>query len=247
MITIKKYSNRRLYDTDQSRYITLEELAERIRTGSDVRVIDASTNRDLTQATLVQIVLESRGAARLLPPSLLVAMIRMGDDALADFLGRWMDWALQMYGAARQQAQHVATPFWGGGNPFGPLFGGRSPWSGGPYGGGGGGGGGGTGGWPAGNWGGGPAAGGPAGNWPQPPWTPGTAGPAGPGPAGGPMPAAEPPADAEPPAASGGPETFAGVGAPPVVDDQLAALRRELAELRETLSGVTGTDKDSDS
>ncbi len=187
MITIKKYSNRRLYDTDQSRYITLEELAERIRTGADVQVIDASSGRDLTQATLVQIVLESRGAARLLPPSLLVAMIRMGDDALADFLGRWMDWALQMFGAARQQAQQAA-PFWGGGNPFGAMFGGRSPW----------------------------------GAYPAPP-------------------SYEPPAP-EPP-----PEAAQAAPPPDAQNEDLAALRRELNELRESLRGVPGTDKDSDS
>lgn len=62
MITIKKYSNRRLYDTSESRYVTLEELADKIRRGSDVRVIDAKTEEDLTQAILAQIIIESRGA-----------------------------------------------------------------------------------------------------------------------------------------------------------------------------------------
>ena len=62
VVTVKKYSNRRLYDTSDSRYITLDELAQKIRSGKDVRVIDAKSNEDLTQQTLTQIILESRRA-----------------------------------------------------------------------------------------------------------------------------------------------------------------------------------------
>src|SRR5437016_11516826 len=86
-VLVKKYGNRRLYDTDQSKYITLEELAETVRQGKDVRVVDAKTGEDLTTATLAQIIIEWRGAARLLPQALLVQLIRMGDDSLAEFLG----------------------------------------------------------------------------------------------------------------------------------------------------------------
>lgn len=115
MKAIKKYSNRRLYDTEESRYITLEELAEQIRTGADVRVVDAKTNKDLTQATLTQIIIESRGAGRLLPVPLLTQLIRLGDDALADFFGRYVSWALELYLKVRQGTQ--ASPF----APFGGL------------------------------------------------------------------------------------------------------------------------------
>lgn len=108
MVVIKKYGNRRLYDTGDSRYITLEELAEKIRRGSDVQVVDAKNGEDLTQLTLTQIILESRRAARLLPVSLLVQMIRMGDDALAEFLGRWLTWAMAVYQQARQGARSIA-------------------------------------------------------------------------------------------------------------------------------------------
>ncbi len=110
---VKKYSNRRLYDTEQSRYITQEELAEKIRLGAEVRVIDAATGGDLTQATLAQIILESRGASRLLPVPLLVQLIRMGDDSLAEFLGRYMSSALDLYLHAKEGAAAIA-PF----NPF---------------------------------------------------------------------------------------------------------------------------------
>ena len=71
---IKKYGNRRLYDTESSRYITLEELAGIIRRGEEVRVVDAKSGEDLTTATLAQIIIEGRGAARLLPLPLLVQL-----------------------------------------------------------------------------------------------------------------------------------------------------------------------------
>jgi polyhydroxyalkanoate synthesis repressor PhaR len=102
--TIKKYSNRRLYDTEESRYITLEELTERVRGGKDVRVVDAKSGEDLTQATLVQIVLETN-AARFLPIPLLARLIRMQDDALGEFFSKYVSTALEMYLTAKQGAQ----------------------------------------------------------------------------------------------------------------------------------------------
>lgn len=107
MVIIKKYSNRRLYDTDQSRYITLDELAERIRDGVYVKVVDAKSGRDLTQGTLAQIILESRGAAKLLPVSLLVRLIRLGDDALAEFMGPYLSWSLEVFLRFQQGARAV--------------------------------------------------------------------------------------------------------------------------------------------
>ncbi len=136
MKTIKKYSNRRLYDTDQSAYITLEELARLIREGHDVEVVDAKSDRDLTQATLAQIVVESRGAARLLPVPLLTQMIRMEEDALAEFMSLYMSWALDVYVQAKKGFTDM-NPYQmlGAGLPFDPrqalgrLFGRRAPWN----------------------------------------------------------------------------------------------------------------------
>jgi polyhydroxyalkanoate synthesis repressor PhaR len=134
MRVIKKYSNRRLYDTSDSCYITLEELAARIRSGHDVQVVDAKTAGDLTQLTLAQIIMESRGGSRLLPVPLLTQLIRLGDDALADFFGRWVSFALEAYVAARQSAQAAAglnplTAMLSGSNPFARLW---SGWGGEP-------------------------------------------------------------------------------------------------------------------
>ena len=116
MTLIKKYGNRRLYDTGLSRYITLEELAGQVRDGADVRVIDAKSGSDLTQATLAQIILESRGGSRLLPVPLLVQLIRMGDEALAEFFGRYVSGALELYLQAKAGAQAFAPI-----NPFATL------------------------------------------------------------------------------------------------------------------------------
>ena len=105
MITVKKYGNRRLYDTEASEYVTLEELAERIRRGADVRVVDATTGDDLTQVTLTQIIVEGRGAAKMLAVPLLTQMIRMEDDALAEFFGRYVTWALEVYLTTKRSAK----------------------------------------------------------------------------------------------------------------------------------------------
>lgn len=114
MTIIKKYSNRRLYDTEESRYVTLDELTEKIRGGEDVRIIDAKSGVDLTQATLTQVILEGPGAG-LLPVPLLHRLIRMQDDALAEFFSKYVSNALDLYLAARDGAQSMAPYF-----PFPP-------------------------------------------------------------------------------------------------------------------------------
>ncbi|MEW5737330.1 MAG: polyhydroxyalkanoate synthesis regulator DNA-binding domain-containing protein [Myxococcota bacterium] len=113
---VKKYGNRRLYDTESSRYITLEDLTQRIRDGAEVKVVDAKTGADLTQPTLTQIIIEGRGADTLLPAPLLHQLIRLGDDVLADFLGRYVQGALELYLQAKKTS-HTLMPF----NPFAQL------------------------------------------------------------------------------------------------------------------------------
>jgi polyhydroxyalkanoate synthesis repressor PhaR len=124
---VKKYGNRRLYDTQASRYITLGDLTTSIRDGADVRVVDAKTNADLTQETLTQIIIEGRGADKIFPAQLLHQLIRLGDDALSDFLGRYVQGALELYLQARKTSQSL-MPF----NPMLALFGQQpqafSPW-----------------------------------------------------------------------------------------------------------------------
>ncbi len=112
-MVIRKYSNRRLYDTDESRYVTVDEVAHKIRRGEDLRVVDVSSGTDLTQQTLTQIIMEGRGAAKLLPVPLLYELVRMEDDALADFFGRYTTLALRMYKQVQQGTNAIA--------PFNPL------------------------------------------------------------------------------------------------------------------------------
>lgn len=110
---IKKYSNRRLYDTTLSSYVTLEELAASIRAGHDARIIDAQTGEDLTQATLTQMILEGRGAAQFLSVPILTQLLRMSDDSLAEFFGRYVSMALDFYQQTRTGMQSFG--------PFAPF------------------------------------------------------------------------------------------------------------------------------
>jgi polyhydroxyalkanoate synthesis repressor PhaR len=137
-VIVKKYANRRLYDGEESRYVTLEELAAKVKRGADVRVVDAVSGEDLTQATFAQIILESRGGARLLPTALLVQLVRLGDDGLAEFFQRYVSWALEIYLSARQApsafdavtgiASTFSRPF-ANANPLLRPFFEANPWS----------------------------------------------------------------------------------------------------------------------
>ncbi len=78
MRTIKRYSNRKLYDTQESHYVTLQQIAGLIRNGDEVRVIDKDTQRDLTSATLAQIIFEEERRGPQLPTSGLRQIIQAG-------------------------------------------------------------------------------------------------------------------------------------------------------------------------
>jgi polyhydroxyalkanoate synthesis repressor PhaR len=88
---IKKYANRKLYDTRTSRYITLEEIAELVRDGHEIRVVDRDNGHDLTQVTLSQIVLsqEKRGPARLVDAG--GDVIHEGGQALLDYVRKTLN------------------------------------------------------------------------------------------------------------------------------------------------------------
>ena len=109
MRVIKKYSNRRLYDSARKTYINLSDLTKLIRDGEDVSVVDAKSGADLTQVTLAQIILESRGASRLLPVPLLTQLIRMEDHALTEFFSTYVTWALDAYRQAKTGLEAI-TP-----------------------------------------------------------------------------------------------------------------------------------------
>jgi len=81
---IKRYGSRKLYDTEESRYVSLEELAGWIRHGQEIRVVDNKTGEDVTSQTLTQIISEEgRRGASILPNELLHELIRLGEEAVS--------------------------------------------------------------------------------------------------------------------------------------------------------------------
>jgi len=77
---VKRYANRKLYDTESSTYITLENIEEMVREGEDVRIIDNSTGEDITSATLAHIVLDQQRSNPAFPVSVLRGIIQSGEE-----------------------------------------------------------------------------------------------------------------------------------------------------------------------
>ncbi len=97
-ILIKKYANRRLYDTEKSTYVTLEQVAEMIREGRQVEVIDAKTREDVTAFILTQIILEAaKKRNALLPAPLLHLIIQYGGNILQEFFDNHLQQTLNNY------------------------------------------------------------------------------------------------------------------------------------------------------
>jgi polyhydroxyalkanoate synthesis repressor PhaR len=78
---IKRYTNRKLYDTVESRYVTLDEIAEMIKSGGEVKIIDNRTKEDLTSVTLAQIIFEEEKKTSRMSLETLRALIRQGSEA----------------------------------------------------------------------------------------------------------------------------------------------------------------------
>src|SRR3954452_22807158 len=84
---IKRYQNRKLYDTHESSYVTLDEIATMIKGGEDLRVIDNKTKNDITAATLTQLLYESERKAKTQPSvELLKEIIRHGDGSFSGYI-----------------------------------------------------------------------------------------------------------------------------------------------------------------
>ncbi len=97
-VIIKKYSNRRLYDTDKSIYITLSDVSAIIKTGKHIKVVDAKTDEDFTAYILTQIILEeAKNSKTLLPTPLLHLLIQYGDNILSDFFNNHLQQTIANY------------------------------------------------------------------------------------------------------------------------------------------------------
>jgi polyhydroxyalkanoate synthesis repressor PhaR len=104
---IKRYSNRKLYDTQESRYVTLEEIEEMIRSGKEISVVDAASGDDLTSVTLTQIILENeRNHRTALPSAFLHQLIKHG-EAWQDFVQRSFRSSLEGVAVSQRELERV--------------------------------------------------------------------------------------------------------------------------------------------
>lgn len=84
---IKRYTNRKLYDTVESRYVTLDEIAEMVKAGTEVQIVDNKTKEDLTSVTMAQIIFEEEKKTSKMPLPMLREIIRTGGEKLQAFIG----------------------------------------------------------------------------------------------------------------------------------------------------------------
>src|SRR5205085_7403796 len=96
-ITIKKYANRRLYNTSTSTYVTLEDLATMVKSGEDFVVYDAKSNEDITRSVLAQIIFEqeNKEGQNLLPINFLRQLIRFYGDSMQTLVPRYLEISLE--------------------------------------------------------------------------------------------------------------------------------------------------------
>lgn len=123
-LIIKKYSNRRLYDTSHKRYVTLEEIANLIKEGNEIKVIDSQTDEDITKVILMQVVLESeKNKEDILPTSFLHMLIKYGNRMARDFFDNYFLIMFQPY-LSLQEGMKKNLRWWQeiGWLPSGPKF-----------------------------------------------------------------------------------------------------------------------------
>ena len=119
-VVIKKYANRRLYNTKTSSYVTLDHLCEMVKEGVDFEVRDARSGDDITRSVLTQIIFEEEAKGQnLLPIRFLRQLIRLYGDSLQSFVPGYLDLSMESF-AKNQEAikSRVAEAFGGGSQAF---------------------------------------------------------------------------------------------------------------------------------
>ena len=97
-VVLKKYANRRLYDTEKRAFVSLSQVAELVKQGREIEISDDKTGEDVTAFILTQIVLEeAKKKTLLLPVSLLYLLIRYGDSVLSEFFDNYLEQTLKNY------------------------------------------------------------------------------------------------------------------------------------------------------
>ncbi len=112
---IKRYESRKMYDTEESRYVSLDELAAWIREGQEIQVVDNATGADVTAQTLTQVILdEGRRGTALLPSALLHDLVRAGQRAVEtgveqvhDRFDRFVQASIDRLGPVRQAREEM--------------------------------------------------------------------------------------------------------------------------------------------
>jgi polyhydroxyalkanoate synthesis repressor PhaR len=118
VVVIRRYGNRRLYDTRSSAYVNLASVRALVREGRKIRVVDASTEEDVTRRVLTQIVLEaSEEGEKGLPLDLLYELARASDRAFRDFLDWYLKSSMQVYQQLQERWQTDARRRWGDARP----------------------------------------------------------------------------------------------------------------------------------
>ncbi len=103
-ILIKRYSNRRLYNTESREYVSYEKLAEIIRDGADIIVIDSKTNEDVTKTILIQLILEEeKRDSSVLPTEFLFQVLRSSESSIQDFFKNHLSISLETYLRTREE------------------------------------------------------------------------------------------------------------------------------------------------
>jgi polyhydroxyalkanoate synthesis repressor PhaR len=122
-ITIKKYANRRLYNTGTSTYVTLEDLATMVKSGEEFLVYDAKTGDDITRQVLAQIIFEQENKAgqNLLPTTFLRQLIRFYGDSMQMLVPRYLEQSIDTLTREQEKFRTQMTQAFGGVGAFGPL------------------------------------------------------------------------------------------------------------------------------
>lgn len=120
-IIIKKYANRRLYNTETSSYITLENLAQMVRQNREFKVVDAKTGEDITRTVLTQIIVEEEAQGKnMLPISFLRQLISMYGDSMQALLPQYLDASMEAFRRNQEQFRKALEGAFSSG-AFGPF------------------------------------------------------------------------------------------------------------------------------
>jgi polyhydroxyalkanoate synthesis repressor PhaR len=106
---VKRYANRKLYDTERSCYVTLEDISLMIKAGDEVRVIDNKSGEDLTSVTLAQIIFETEKKNNFMPLSLLRGLIQDGSEAVNEYAQKKVEGVQLKAQEVKESAQKLRT------------------------------------------------------------------------------------------------------------------------------------------